>query len=40
VATLFDPRAEFATDWPQEGQVQCDLRNLCKLRVSNRIIVQ
>jgi len=27
VAKLCDPRAEFATAWPLEGQIQCDLRD-------------
>jgi len=27
MAKLFDPRAEFATAWPLEGCIQCDLRD-------------
>jgi len=27
VAKLYEPRTEFATAWPQEGQIQCDLRD-------------
>jgi len=32
---FFDPRAEFATSWPLEGQIQCDLHNhnVCKNRL-------
>ena len=27
MAKRFDPRAEFATAWPLEGRIQCDLRD-------------
>ena len=31
VVKLFNPRAEFATAWPLDCTIQCDLRNLCKI---------
>jgi len=40
VAKLFDPRAEFATAWPVEGRILCDLRNLCKNRLLKCFVVQ
>jgi len=40
VAKLFDTRAEFATAWPLEGWIQCDLRNLCENRLLQCIVLQ
>ena len=40
MAQIFDPRTKFATAWPLEARVQCDLRNLRKNRLLKCIVVQ
>jgi len=39
MAKLFDLTAEFASAWPLEGWIQCDLRNLCENRLLKCIVV-